>query len=36
MKLVNRKIVFTALPTWHPVKEDMESFYSLIQEISKT
>ncbi len=34
MKLVDGKIVFTASPTWHPVAEDMESFYSLAKEIS--
>lgn len=34
MKLINGKIVFTTKPTWHPIKEDMESFYKLIQEIS--
>lgn len=25
--------IFTTTPTWHPVEEDMESFYSLIVEI---
>lgn len=35
MKLVDGKIVFTTTPTWHPVEEDMESFYGLIREISE-
>jgi hypothetical protein len=35
MKLINGKVVFTATPAWHEVKEDMDSFYSLIGEISK-
>lgn len=34
MKLMDGKIIFTANPTWHPVKEDMDSFYKLIQKIS--
>lgn len=35
MKLVNGKVVFTATPAWHPIKEDMDGFYNLIREISK-
>lgn len=35
MKLVDGKIVFTATPAWHEVEEDMDSFYSLINEISQ-
>ena len=35
MKLVKGKIVFTATPTWHPIEEDMDSFYNLISEISE-
>lgn len=34
MKLMDGKIVFTTSPTWHPVKEDMDSFYNLVKEIS--
>jgi hypothetical protein len=34
MKLVKGKIVFTATPAFHPIKEDMDSFYKLISEIS--
>jgi hypothetical protein len=34
MKLVNGKVVFTTTPTWHPIKEDMDGFLSLISEIS--
>lgn len=34
MKLVDGRVVFTTTPTWHPIKEDMESFYKLVQEIS--
>ncbi|MFH1535621.1 MAG: PD-(D/E)XK nuclease family protein [Patescibacteria group bacterium] len=34
MKLVKGKVVFTSTPNWHPVKEDMEGFYKLIEEIS--
>lgn len=34
MKLVDGKIIFTAKPTWHEIKEDMDSFYILIKEIS--
>ncbi len=34
MKLVNGKVVFTTTPKYHPVKEDMESFRKLIEEIS--
>jgi len=35
MKLVKGKVVFTATPAWHEVKEDMNSFFKLISEISK-
>lgn len=35
MKLENGKIVFSNTPTYHPVEEDMESFHSLIGEISQ-
>ena len=35
MKLVNGKVVFTATPKWHPIEENMDSFYNLISEISK-
>ncbi len=35
MKLVSGKIVFTAVPRYHEVKEDMEGFYKLIGEISE-
>ncbi len=28
------KFVFTTSPTWHPIEEDMEGFFSLIREIS--
>lgn len=31
---INGKFVFTAEPTWHPIEEDMESFFKLIKEIS--
>lgn len=31
----DRKLVFTAIPKWHPVEEDMESFLKLIKEISE-
>lgn len=34
MKIADGKIVFTTLPTWHPIKEDMTSFFKLIHEIS--
>jgi len=30
----NGKLVFTAGPKWHPIEENMESFYALIKEIS--
>lgn len=35
MKLVDGSIVFTTKPTWHPVEEDMDSFFGLISDISK-
>ncbi len=28
------KMIFTADPKWHPIEEDMDSFYGLIKEIS--
>ena len=31
---VNGNLVFTASPKWHPIEEDMDSFYKLIKEIS--
>lgn len=34
MKIIDGKIVFTTQPTWHPINEDMDSFYKLISEIS--
>lgn len=34
MKLVEGKIVFTTTPTWHPIEENMDNFYKLIQDIS--
>lgn len=34
MKLVDGKVVFTTTPTWHPIEEDMDSFYDLISEVS--
>ena len=34
MKLVNGKVIFTTTPTWHPIEEDMDSFFKLIQDIS--
>ncbi len=30
----NGNLVFTASPIWHPIEDDMNSFYSLIGEIS--
>lgn len=30
----NGNLVFTASPKWHPIEEDMISFYKLIEEIS--
>lgn len=35
IKYVDGEIVFTTKPKWHEVEEDMDSFYKLIQEISK-
>lgn len=35
MKMVNGKIVFTAVPRYHEVKEDMENFHSLISDVSE-
>ena len=34
MKLVNGKVIFTTTPTWHPIEENMDNFYKLIQDIS--
>ncbi|MDO8639371.1 MAG: PD-(D/E)XK nuclease family protein [bacterium] len=34
MKLIDGKVVFTTTPNYHPVKEDMASFHSLIREIN--
>lgn len=34
MELVDGKIVFTAMPTWHPVQENMQGFFSMVKEIS--
>ena len=34
MKLVKGKVVFTTTPKWHPIKEDMNGFYKLIEETS--
>jgi len=34
MELKNGKIVFSTTPTWHPIEENMESFYGLIKDIS--
>lgn len=34
MVLKDGRVVFTAMPTWHPIKEDMPGFFSLINEIS--
>lgn len=34
MKLVDGKIVFTAVPRYHEVKDDPESFLGLVKEIS--
>ena len=34
MKLIDGKIVFTTMPTWHPIEEDMVGFLKLISEIS--
>lgn len=35
MKLVEGKVVFTATPKWHPIDENMESFFNLTKDISK-
>lgn len=34
MKLVDGKVIFTTIPAWHPVEENMEGFFLLINEIS--
>lgn len=31
---VNGNFVFTAAPKWHPIEEDMDSFFKLIKQIS--
>ncbi len=33
---VDGKIIFTTSPKWHPIEEDMDNFYKLISDISKT
>lgn len=33
MKLINKKIIFTSTPTWHPVIEDMDRFLEMIKKI---
>lgn len=35
MKLENGKIVFTTMPTYHPVTENMDEFFQLIKDISQ-
>ena len=35
MKLKDGKIIFTTTPTYHPIKEDMDSFFKLVREISE-
>lgn len=35
MKLIDGKVIFTTTPKWHPVNEDMNSFFLLINDISK-
>lgn len=34
MEMINGKLVFTAQPTWHPITEDMDNFFMLIQDVS--
>ena len=34
MKLVNGRVQFTATPTYHPIKENMDEFLKLMKEIS--
>ena len=34
VELVDGKVLFTTVPKWHPIKEDMDSFYSLVKKIS--
>lgn len=34
MRVVKGRVVFTAMPTWHEVKIDMDSFFKLMKEIS--
>lgn len=34
IKHADGKLVFTATPKWHPIEEDMDSFHTLIREIS--
>lgn len=33
MKLVDGKVVFTTTPTWHPIADNPDIFYKLIEEI---
>lgn len=35
IEYVNGKFVFTTSPKWHPIEEDMDSFFKLTKEISK-
>lgn len=35
IEYANGKFVFTTSPKWHPIEEDMESFFSLMKDISK-
>jgi hypothetical protein len=35
MKLKDGKIIFTTTPAYHPIKEDMDSFFKLVREISE-
>ena len=34
IEYMNGKFIFTSSPKWHPIEEDMDSFYSLTKEIS--
>ena len=35
IELIDGKVVFSSMPKYHPVEENMENFYSLIKEISE-
>lgn len=35
VEFADGKVVFTTVPKWHPIEEDMDSFYDLIKKISK-